>query len=290
MRTPKLSLAGACFAVALASAVSLLTGETLILGTESLLSARAAGVTTAETALAQATTALDAAKGAEARREADRARLTDAVDEARRHSEEVGREPVGLQNNPNVSAYRSRKGGWIAPGSSAAGSVAAANAKAQAEHAARSATTETSLGAARAELAAWRPVDLTGAEADVVAAQQAVERERAANPMTRLAASLFRTDTANLKAEDYQWLRRTVSVSVGAILAFGTLAAGLISALPERSDKPGKLSRAIRAMVAARRKRLRRIQERVEYRDRVKFVHVPVDVLGRVLNPDAKTP
>jgi hypothetical protein len=243
MRAPKLSLAGACFAVALAGCVSILTAETLVLGTETLLTARAAGVTAAETALAQMTTGLDAAKGAEARREADRARLTNAADEARRHSEEIGRELVGLQNNPNVSAYRGRKGGWIAPGSSAAGSVAAANAKAQAEHAARSAASETALSAARAELAAWRPVDLTGAEADVVAAKQAVERERASSPMHRLAASIFRTNTADLQAADYEQLRRIVSLSVGAILAFGTLAAGLISALPERGDKPSKLSR-----------------------------------------------
>jgi hypothetical protein len=284
MRAPKLSLAGACFALALAGCVSILTAETLVLGTETLLTARAAGVTAAETALSQATTGLDAAKGAEARREADRARLTNAADEARRHSEEIGRELVGLQNNPNVSAYRGRKGGWIAPGSSAAGSVAAANAKAQAEHAARSAASETALSAARAELAAWRPVDLTGAEADVVAAKQAVERERAANPMTRLAASLFRTDTANLRAEDYQWLRRTVSLSVGAILAFGTLAAGLISALPNRADKPSKLARRLRAIARRRRPIIvrRDVPGPIRFRDRV--VYLPTDpATGRVL-------
>jgi hypothetical protein len=121
-----------------------------------------------------------------------------------------------------------------------------------------------------------------------VTVKQAVERERAASPMHRLAAALFRTDTANLKAEDYEWLRRTVAVSVGAILAFATLAAGLISALPERGTRsPSKLSRAIRAMVAARRKRLRRIKERVEFKDRIRVVHIPVDrATGLVVDPD----
>ena len=119
-----------------------------------------------------------------------------------------------------MSAYHAGRR-WVAPGSSAAGAVAAANAKAQAEHAARSAAAEAALSAARAELGASLPIDLTGPEAAVVSAKQAVERERAANPMTRLAASLFRTDTANLKAKDYEQLRRIVSVSVGLILGFG---------------------------------------------------------------------
>ena len=186
-----------------------------------------------------------------------------------------------------VPAYR-RGRGWAAPGSSAANAVAAANAKAQAEHAARLSAAEAATYAARAEFAAVQPVDLMRPEAAVVAAKQAQERERAANPMTRLAASLFRTDTANLKAEDYQWLRRTVAVSVGAILAFGTLAAGLISALPDRASRPGKLTLALRRMIAARRKTLRRIndQTRVEYRDRPRFIYVPVDEVGRVINPD----
>jgi hypothetical protein len=109
--------------------------------------------------------------------------------------------------------------------------------------------------------------------------------------MTRLAASLFRTDTTNLKAEDYQWLRRTVSVSVGAILAFGTLAAGLISALPDRADRPRKLARAIRGLMLARRRTLRRLKEtvRVEVKDRVVYRYVPCDpVTGKVLDPNMR--
>ena len=291
MRAPKLSLLGACCALALAGAVSLLTTETLILGTETVLTARAAGVTASETELSQATTALDAAKAAAARCETERARLAGVVDEARRHSEEVGREPVGLQNNVTVSAHRKGKG-WVAPGSSAANAVAVANAKAQAEHAARSAAAETSLAAARAELAAVQPIDLTSAEAAVVTVKQAVERERAGSPMHRLAAALFRTDTANLKAEDYEWLRRTVALSVGAILAFATLAAGLVSSLPERGARsPSKLARALRAHLARRRKRLviyRDVPGPIQFRDRV--LHVPVDTLGRVLDPDKVKP
>jgi hypothetical protein len=289
MRAPKLSLSGAWCALALAGAVSILTAETLVLGTESLLTARAAGVTASETALSQAATALDAAKTEAGRRDQERARLAAAVAEAQRHSAEIGREAEPLQNNPAVSAYRGRRGGWAAPGASAANAVAAANAKAQADHAARESSAEAALAAARAALTAAKPIDLTAAEADVVAAKQIVERERASSPMHRLAAALARTDTANLKAEDYEWLRRTVAVSVGAILAFGTLAAGLISALPERGDRPSRLARALRAMAAARRKTLRRLKEtvRTEVRDRTVYRYVPCDPhTGKVLDPD----
>ena len=291
MRAPKLSLAGACCALVLAGGVSLLTMETLILGTESVLTARASGVTAAETVLSQATTAFDAAKATEARREGERAKLAGVVNEAQRHAEEIGREPVALQNNTAVSAYRRGKS-WIAPGTSAANTVAAANAKAQAEHAARSAAAEASLAAARAAAAALPPIEITSAEAAVVAARQSVERERAASPMHRLGAALFRTDTANLKAEDYEWLRRTVAVSVGAILAFATLAAGLVSELPDRGERrPSKLSRALRAWLARRRRPIYRdVPGPVQFRDRTIFKYVATDpVSGRVLDPDSPT-
>jgi hypothetical protein len=43
-------------------------------------------------------------------------------------------------------------------------------------------------------------------------------------------------------------------------------------------------------MIAARRKTLRRFRERIEYRDRVRFIYVPCDpATGKVLDPDAKS-
>jgi hypothetical protein len=78
-------------------------------------------------------------------------------------------------------------------------------------------------------------------------------------------------------------------LGLAAAGALGTLLAGLVSVLPERGEKPSKLAGAIRAMVAARRKTLRRIHEtvRIEQRDRVKFIYVPTDpATGRVLDPD----
>jgi hypothetical protein len=289
MRAPKLGAGGAVMALTLAAALAGLTGETTALGVENLLNARAIGVTVAETKFSEAKTSFDAAKAEAGRRGDEIAQAQAAVAAAQKHSEEVGRESVALQNNPSVSAYRNRKG-WTAPGGAAANTVAAANARAQAEHAKHVAAAETDLAQARTALAAVKPVDIKTAEADLVAAKKDVEQARAASPMHRLAASFFRVGTADLTAEGYESVRRVAILSLAAVVSAGTLVAGLISALPERGTRsPSKLSRALRAMIAARRKTIRRLQEtvRTEYRDRTIFRYVPTDpVSGRVLDPD----
>ena len=288
VRVPQLGFAAGIGALTLAASLSIVTAETLALGVDSLLTARSFSLTAAETRLAEAQVSFDAAKADGARRDEERNRLAGEVAAAQTHSEEIGRETVALQNNAAVSAYRTRKG-WAAPGSAAAGAIAAANARAQAEHAHRSAAAEADLATARAALTALKPVDIKAEEENLVAAKRSVDRERAANPMSRIAASFHQVDTENLRAEDYQGFRRFVTLSLATLMAVGTLAAGLISALPERGDKPSKLARAIRAMVAARRKRLRHIEPTIEYRYRDRVLHVPVDTLGRVLDPDARS-
>ncbi len=287
MRIPRLGAGGAIAALTLAAGLSVLNGETMALGFESLLNERTISVTSAETRLAQAQTSFDAAKAEAGRRAEEIAQLAAGVAAAAKHSEEVGREAVALQINPVVSAYRGRKG-WTAPSSSAANSVAAANARAQADHAKRLAAAEEDLAAARAALTAAKSVDLKAAEADLVLAKKDVERARAASPMHRLAASIFRVEPAALTAEGYESVRR-IAILSAAIVSAGTLVAGLISSLADRSSRPSKLSMALRRMIAARRKTLRRLKEtvRTEYRDRL--IHVPVDpVSGRVLDPDIK--
>ena len=70
-------------------------------------------------------------------------------------------------------------------------------------------------------------------------------------------------------------------------MAFTTTLAAVISSMPERG-KGGKLSRMIRARLAAKRKTLRRINERVvtEVKQQTKLVYVPVDVAtGKILDP-----
>ena len=200
MRIPKLGLIASIVALTLAVGLSVLNGETMALGFESLLNERAISVTAAETRLAEATTSLDAAKAEASRRDAEITRLTGTVAAAQKHSEEVARAPVTLQNNPAVGVVRIRKG-WAAPGAGAANSVATANARTQADHARAQAAAEADLAAVRTTLAALKPIDLGAEEADVTAAKKAVEQARAASPMHRLAASIFRVGTAALTAE-----------------------------------------------------------------------------------------
>jgi hypothetical protein len=65
-----------------------------------------------------------------------------------------------------------------------------------------------------------------------------------------------------------------------------------VSVLPRWSGRPGKVSLAIRRMIAARRKTLRQYTPTVvtEFKDRLKFIYIPVDVAtGRIIDPDRAT-
>jgi hypothetical protein len=71
-------------------------------------------------------------------------------------------------------------------------------------------------------------------------------------------------------------------------VAFTTTLAAVISSMPERGKGNSKLARMWRARMAAKRKTLRRIDERVvtEVKTQTKLVYVPVDVAtGKVLDP-----
>ena len=280
LRVPKLKPGAAIGALTLAIGLSVLTGETLALGVDALLNARSSAVAAVETKLAEAQTSYDAAKAEAARQDGERDRLTAAATAAQAHSEEIGRETVPLQANPSVSAFKTKKG-WAAPGTGAANAAANANAKAQADHAARAAAAERDLASARAALAALKPVDIKPEETGLTAAKQAVERERAANPMSRLAASIYRVSTSDLRDEDYQAVRRFVTLSLAGLMAGGTLAAGLISALPERGSRPGRIANAIRFWVARKRKSVVRVVE-VPGPERI----VEVDKIFRVPGPE----
>lgn len=71
-----------------------------------------------------------------------------------------------------------------------------------------------------------------------------------------------------------------------------TALAAIVSSLPKRGLRPGKLKLALRGLIARRRRRLvirRDVPGPIEFRDRVKLVYVPCDPqTGRVLGPDTK--
>ena len=139
-----------------------------------------------------------------------------------------------------------------------------------------------------------KPVDLKVEETEVVTAQQAVVREREASPLHRLATSILGVDgVANLKAEQYEAVRRIAILSIAFLVYSGTLGTGLISSLPDRGSKrPSKLARALRGLAARWRKRLvvyRDVPGPVPFRDRE--IRMPVDrITGLVVNPDKKAP
>ena len=109
------------------------------------------------------------------------------------------------------------------------------------------------------------------------------------NPMFRVAAAWQRTPVEDLTLEQFEAVKHWAVIALATATALATALAALIASLPERGLKPSKLSLALRRMIAARRKTLRRILERVEYRDRVKFIYVPCDpASGKVLDPDAR--
>jgi hypothetical protein len=277
MRAPSLGPIARCGALALALCASTITFETLALGVEATLDARALPAVQAEERLAEAQAELGAA-----RTTADR--LAGEVEAARRHVEEISREPVALANNPAVTAYRDRKG-WRAPGSGPALATAQGNARAQDAHSRRAAASEADLAAARSAAAIGPSV--ADSERVVAEAKKTVEKARSESPLHRLTAAIYRTD--DLPAGAYATVKGAIVFSLAGALALGTLLCGWVSVAPPRGSRPSKLSLAIRRLIAARRKTIRRLAEtvRVEQREHVKFVYVPTDpATGRVLNPD----
>jgi hypothetical protein len=110
--------------------------------------------------------------------------------------------------------------------------------------------------------------------------------------MHRAASAWFGVNPAELSDAEFQSFARVAIGALAISISTATMLAAFVSNLPRWDGKPSKLSRAFRATLAARRKRLRRIEEtvRTEYRDRVRFIYVPCDpTTGKVLDPDAKS-
>ena len=103
--------------------------------------------------------------------------------------------------------------------------------------------------------------------------------------MFRVAAAWQRTPVEALTSEQFEAVKHWAVIALASATALATALAAIIVSLPERNDRPGKFTLALRRWVAARRRKIR-----VEFRDRVKFVRVPVDrVTGLVLDPDVKS-
>ena len=119
-------------------------------------------------------------------------------------------------------------------------------------------------------------------------AQRKVADARSMNPMFRVAAAWQKVPVQQLTSEEFEHVKHWAVIALSAAVAFSTSMVAVISSMPERGQSNGKLARAIRARLAAKRKTLRRISGivRTEFKDRTKVVYVPVDVAtGKVLDP-----
>jgi hypothetical protein len=134
-------------------------------------------------------------------------------------------------------------------------------------------------------------VDATRDKKDeAIEARRALDDELARSPMHRLAATLFGVRASDLTEAQFNLMKRIAVIGLAASFATLSMLVGLVVHLRPKDDRPSKLALALRRMIAARRKTIRRLREtvRVEYRDR--FIHIPVDrVTGLVLDPDAKS-
>ena len=128
-----------------------------------------------------------------------------------------------------------------------------------------------------------------GASDALLEAKQAFEEKADQSPVWRLTAAVFGESVSEVTSAQFSRVKGFVTATLAIGFATLSMAVSIVVHAKLRSEAPSKLARAIRAMIAARRKTLRRIREtvRTEYRDRTTYIHVPVDIAtGRVIDPD----
>jgi hypothetical protein len=265
MAIPKLRWSGAICAIALCLAITPLTAEGLILAADRLVHARSLGVAKAQDDLERAQLAYDTRKAEVDRRDA-------AVADARRHRAEIDK-PLSLAPVPSgTCSARARNGARAVYDCRSTLEAVEANRAALAAHSAELRQADAAVKAAESAPA----VNLVQAGADLASAQQRLAVERNGSVMHRAAAEWFGVTPAELSDAQFQAFAR---VAIGALtisISITTMLAAFVSNLPKWDGKPSRLSRALRATLSARRKTLRRIQETVQFRERILYVHVPV--------------
>jgi hypothetical protein len=291
-RLPRMRMSGFAGGVVMLAGLSVITGEAASLAFENLIFQRTRPAAEAERDLAKAEIDRAALVETAQVRSAEIARLEADVETARMHRTEIDKPPE-LQAPPPGRTCAGRRGSWNC-GAGPQTEAVRANAAAQKAHADELKDASIAVKAAQAELAAvMAPPDMRAADARVAEAKRLLADARAANPMFRVAAAWQQTPVKDLTSEQFESVKHYAVIALASATAVATALAAVISALPDRASRPGKLTLALRRMIAARRKTLRRLEEtvRVEYRDRVRILHVPVDPQsGRVLDPDRGEP
>jgi hypothetical protein len=104
--------------------------------------------------------------------------------------------------------------------------------------------------------------------------------------MYRLAASLWGVHISAVTEDQFSALKRFVILGLAGTISLLSAIASIVAHSPLRSEAPSKLAMALRRMIAARRKRLRRVEATTvtEIRERVVYRYVPCDpVSGKAI-------
>ena len=144
----------------------------------------------------------------------------------------------------------------------------------------------TRMDAARSKQASAASPEASDA---LLEAKRALEEKADQSPVWRLTAAVFSESVSDVTSTQFARVKGFVTATLAIGFATLSMAVSIVVHARLRSEGSTKLARAVRAMLAAGRKRLRRIEPTIEYRYRDRVLHVPVDELGRVLNPDARS-
>ena len=244
-----------------------------------LVHARSLGVARAQDDLERAQTAYDALKASADRRD-------QAIADARRHRAEIDK-PVSLAPVPSgTCSGRARNGARAVYDCRSTLEAVEANRAALAAHSAELRQADAAMKAAESAPA----ISLERAGAELPASKQRLAAEKNDSVMHRAAAAWFGVTPGELSDAQFQAFARVAIGALAISIATATMLAAFLSNLPKWDGKKSRVARAFRAMLAAKRKTLRRLKEtiRVEQREHVRFVYVPTDpATGRVLDPDA---
>ena len=155
--------------------------------------------------------------------------------------------------------------------------------KAQEAFDARLATAPASLTEAEAELTKLQSADGMTADADVLAAQKAVQEAAANSTMYRTAATWYGVPVKDLTDDQFERFKRIAVAALAGAVALGTMMLAFIShATPRNPANKGKSICSIRACIARKRKNVVRIVEKVVEVEKHVFVDRPVVIEKRV--------
>ena len=155
--------------------------------------------------------------------------------------------------------------------------AAAAYAAAQKAYDARLANLEAKRAASQAKVDGAR--SHTAAPEALAEARRKLDIELMLSPFHRLVASLYGVRPSDLTEHQFGKVKRFAIIGLAGTFATLSMLASVVVHSQPRSEAPDKLSRAIRAMVAARRKKLRRVEATTvtQIRERVVYRYVPCD-------------